>query len=395
MNEAPTTIIWGFISTASRIVKTLENNGDVKIAAWLNAKEINNLHASPELCLADSGICDQHTFETMLTHFPQFQRLYLRHTKRNTRIGTPSLHDLQDRFRFYCDYIVRLIETTKCELVLFSNIPHEGADLVLYQMAKLFGIKTLITFQLPFPNRHLMLESIDELGNFGNLPRLREPESISISREFKKYHFYMQSWITHEKRVLGFIPEIYLNPSHQQHIIRLIYKYFVQSPISTFYNRLHNANYRTRVQKCSVPADLSKPFVYFPLHLQPELTTDAIGGRYADQALAIEALHEMIPDDWMIFVKENPKQQAFARGPYFFDRIQRLSGVQVVPLKTNTYELIKHSQFVSTITGTAGWEAITGGKTVLVFGKAGKCWFSTKRASVGFRHALAKATKHV
>lgn len=34
--------------------------------------------------------------------------------------------------------------------------------------------------------------------------------------------------------------------------------------------------------------DFNKKYVYFPLHLQPEMTTDAIGGIYRDQILAIE-----------------------------------------------------------------------------------------------------------
>ena len=34
----------------------------------------------------------------------------------------------------------------------------------------------------------------------------------------------------------------------------------------------------------------------------------------------------------------------------------------------DTYRLMEHAQLVATITGTAGWEAISGGKPVIVFG---------------------------
>ena len=40
----------------------------------------------------------------------------------------------------------------------------------------------------------------------------------------------------------------------------------------------------------SQPYDLRQDFVYFPLQLQPEMTTSALGGRFRDQAYAIERL---------------------------------------------------------------------------------------------------------
>lgn len=114
--------------------------------------------------------------------------------------------------------------------------------------------------------------------------------------------------------------------------------------------------------------DLEKKFVYFPLHMQPELTTSALGGAYADQLLAIERLSTLVPEDWYIYVKENPKQTELMRGKWFFVRLRLIRNVRVVSPDFDTYSLIKNCIFVATITGTAGWEAISGGKNVLVFG---------------------------
>ena len=44
---------------------------------------------------------------------------------------------------------------------------------------------------------------------------------------------------------------------------------------------------------------------------QPEMSTSALGGKFRDQALLIEALARDLPQDWKIFVK---KERIRAKG---------------------------------------------------------------------------------
>lgn len=118
--------------------------------------------------------------------------------------------------------------------------------------------------------------------------------------------------------------------------------------------------------------DFDKKFVYFALHLQPELHTSTLGGIYNDQVLAIEKLSKILPKDFFIYVKEHPQQLFFQRDEYFFRRLKKLKNVKYISSKISTYKLMSKAQFVSTITGTVAWEAVTGGKPSLIFGKA---WF--------------------
>src|SRR5690606_32290981 len=57
----------------------------------------------------------------------------------------------------------------------------------------------------------------------------------------------------------------------------------------------------TALETASSP---SQKFVYFPLHLQPEMTTSALGGIFEDQIFALSCLSSKIPVDWCILVKE-------------------------------------------------------------------------------------------
>jgi len=122
------------------------------------------------------------------------------------------------------------------------------------------------------------------------------------------------------------------------------------------------------VQYEDTKVDFDVPYVYFPLQLQPEMTTSALGGVFKDQAFAIECLADLLPENILIYVKENPKQGSYMRGPLFFHRLKRISKVRILPSFTDTHLLTEKSLFVSTITGTVGWEAVCKDKCALVFG---------------------------
>lgn len=146
------------------------------------------------------------------------------------------------------------------------------------------------------------------------------------------------------------------------------------------FSRLYESHAKSHTE-----IDLSIKYVYFPLHLQPELTTTGFGGDYSDQLDAIERLSEMIPADWKIYVKENPKQNYDHRGAEFFRRILAIGNVEYIGKEVDTYLLLEHCQFLATITGTAGWEAITGGKPCLIFGLA---WYASIQGAVRYHASL-------
>ena len=136
----------------------------------------------------------------------------------------------------------------------------------------------------------------------------------------------------------------------------------------------HGFQYRINVHKAVIDPVANERYVYFPLHLQPELTTSALGGEFADQISAIEELSSILPNDLYLYVKENPKQNEAYRGKLFFKRLKKLKNVRYIKRTYNSSKLIQDSEFVAVINGTAGWEAIFAKKSILIFGYA---WFSS------------------
>jgi hypothetical protein len=122
------------------------------------------------------------------------------------------------------------------------------------------------------------------------------------------------------------------------------------------------------------PPDLEQPFIYVPLHYQPENTTSPNGGVFENQILMVRVLSGCLPEGWKIYVKEYPFQfnkrtkGEMARTRQFYLDLRGIPGVRLIPKDFNSMELTDSCRAVATVTGTAGWEAVCRGTPVLLFG---------------------------
>src|SRR4030042_1733822 len=127
--------------------------------------------------------------------------------------------------------------------------------------------------------------------------------------------------------------------------------------------KLHKGLLKFYASQCVKP-NYNKPYIYFPLHYQYEATTCPMGGIYSDQLLAIELLSRA---GIQVYVKEHPRMSK-NRSLAYYKKLLSMPNVSLVSIKADNYALIDNSFCVSTITGTAGWQAILRGKTCLMFG---------------------------
>ncbi len=126
--------------------------------------------------------------------------------------------------------------------------------------------------------------------------------------------------------------------------------------------------------------ETQKPFVYFALHYQPERTTCPDGGIFSDQLLAIRTISQALPKGWRILVKEHPSQfywqteGELSRWDGYYDQINEIENVVLVPLNMSSVRLIDSCSTVATITGTVGWEACLRAKPVITLARP---WYAT------------------
>ncbi len=135
-------------------------------------------------------------------------------------------------------------------------------------------------------------------------------------------------------------------------------------------------NLRKEYSKLQQAPDFSSPFVYLPLGFQPERSSSPQGGFFVDQILMTEIVSAALPPGWQIYVKEHPSQWwlrlgvAYSSNRYrgYYEKLREIKNVRLVPVETNTFELITHCRAVASFGGTAGWEAALRGRPVLNFG---------------------------
>lgn len=313
-----------------------------------------------------------------------------------------GLQDYLDYYHILADAMAQKVIESGASHALFFNVPHLGYDTVAHHVAKAMGLKIVILSQSLFPSRYFSMHDPDHYGLFDTV----EAAPFPINRAEQKEWFYMKGIgqgtsstgrITARAvmNLLAFLltrkPLALLNPVYLNKIIAQLRHIHAnlpewRDPFARFFHETQLAYFEHLIEYERNEIDLSGEFVYFPLHLQPEMTTASLGGVYADQALAIERLAEMLPKGVRILVKENPKQGAYMRGPMFFHRLRRIPSVQFLPSSANTHELTAKAQFIATITGTAGWEAICLGKPALVFGNS---WYRDLPGIVPYRPGLS------
>ena len=327
--------------------------------------------------------------EYLLTGMDSLQRRTEGFKYNTTHIN--GFHDSQHYYHIAIDVLARLLSKNKINLVLFFDIPHLFNGMLLYQIAQSRGIRTLVLAQSIFHNSFFSLRHIDDCGLLPVVPLAKHQslDSNEIDPNDTPDLYYMNN-IYQERGELGRLTKrgvlqflTYLLSNNPLKLLRPIYMirqlilmHRISSefpswrdPFATFFHPRQFQYLETLLDFEDNEIDMDKKFVYFPLQFQPEMTTVSLGGKFSDQILAIERLAELLPNDYLIYVKENPRQTSMMRGAMFFNRLKRIPNLRILPSYASTFALTENAEFIATVTGTVGWEAICRGKIALIFGR--------------------------
>lgn len=314
----------------------------------------------------------------------------------------------------YLQYWKGVIERLKPEAIIFRSTPHGSYNFVLYCLAKKYGILTIMFDSTVLKDKLLVLEDFRELPReFIELFEKLEQEKHLISElsEDKQKYF---NWLSdpkidatpdYKKQIIAQINDpVKIIPPFKKIIKNIrngnffpVLRYHIKSilnltsrPIFTIdetdkadYRNIYQLKkirkiidkYKEEYEKLQQGVDFKNKYIYFPLHYQPECNTSPVGEYFADQILAVKILSFALPQDWIIYVKENIAQWNYRnaqansfRYTGYYRELAEVKNVCLLPPEISSYDLIAKSQAVATISGTAGWESLARGKPVLFFG---------------------------
>lgn len=342
-------IIWGFCNTKLDFDEEAQASDVVENVILISDSEESNYKILDIINCRFSVTESIEGFST--TYFEHFQKLYSRHWYPIKK----SKDFYYSRYYKFVSFFYHVLKCQKHSKVVFSNLPHEGPDYILYILAKELNIPTYIFFQTLIPSISFVSKT---LSHKDRVFSFLKDESIEVKVEGLFNSLGKWFYIKNNSSE-SFILTQFKNIKRSVFIKLLCWPSILKDILSL----------KLEIQRVPAALDFSKRFIYFPLHLQPEMTTDALGGIFSDQFKAIERLEELLPEDTFIFIKENPKQSPHRREK-FYDKLAKLKKVRLVSSNCNSLDIIKASIGVATITGTAGLEAVSLGKPALIFGDA-------------------------
>jgi len=282
------------------------------------------------------------------------------------------------------------------DLVVFGNVPAHVYDYLIYLLCNERGIPTLLLLRhhhvpgVIMPTNRFEVAPPRIATSYNNLIKNNTYTNIKLDNLWQQYYQRMTG--DYEKSMYASFSRRYeIDGKSERLILRdtIVKKIYdvITGKKSIFYGRALISEMislprrwllRRSYENKTLDPDYNTPYVFVPLHVQPERTSVPQGDIFGHQLLMIEILSSVIPDSWKLYVKEHPVQlydrpaYKFFRTPAFYKEILKYKNVQLVPSRITARKLIDNSKIVAGVTSTTCWEALFRGKPVILFGHV---WF--------------------
>ena len=281
--------------------------------------------------------------------------------------------------------------------IFFPSTPHFPLEIVLFYVSKYFSIKSIILNRTDFNNKFFFREDWRHIHHFNKNIKYNSVIPFDFTKGKQESGFVKYSNKLNESSKDNF--KVESNP------FKLLLSYYKLFKISINYfkgrkdSSIYYLNKRTTwldifisiikrfkkdrslkvlYGKLIKEPDLTNEYIYFPLHFQPERSTDPEGLHFSNQLTTIHFLRDTIPSNIFLYIKEHPRQfdninfpdlrKNLYRNENFYKKISSLENTELISINKHSDIMIEKSIAVVTLTGSSGWQAIKKLKPTLIFG---------------------------
>jgi hypothetical protein len=304
-----------------------------------------------------------------------------------------SYDELLRIVQVYAKKLVAFIEKEKPDFI-FTYQPGALGSLMLYRIAKKKGIP-VITIIFPVTKNRITvsevferLSGVEEAVQKSNTLPLKEipkyAEAKNFIDEFRQrpviYSSVYNTLVRHGRRKqFAFLSpkKIWFTTYYNAYAVLKQWRankerqtdYTSRHPTHYFLDRIKRKT-RTLVGADDLYDSFDKdlPYVFYPLHVEPEMAVLLLAPFDTDQIAIIKRVARSLPAGMYVYVKEHPQMFPY-RPRRFYKELKKIPNVKLLRPELSSFDIIKQSKMVAIISGAAGWEASLLGKPVITFGE--------------------------
>ncbi len=284
----------------------------------------------------------------------------------------PALsHDqMLKHLQVYFREIKKSLEQALPDVIIFEAVG-STESYILYQIAKKMGIRTIILDHFRIGNWVILNDNCYNIFSKAN-------EIFELLRKGSRQSRFNEEARVFLKRLLEEPSSPYYDDASSKfpsffNKLSKVARYFIEfskEGSSILYLKRHWIKSWRKFTGSGLVFEKPKKgedFAFFPLHFEPELATLLLAPFYVNQIALIQNIAKSLPVHFKLYVKEHPAM-LYYRFPSYFKELKKIPNVRLIDTRVNSFDLIRESKIVLTITGTAGWEAVLLKKPIITFG---------------------------
>jgi hypothetical protein len=280
-----------------------------------------------------------------------------------------------------CKLFEQILDETTPEFFITTETTLHHHHL-FYLLCRAKGVKVMMLNQSKFGYKCIVSQELHKL-DFVNTISPKYPH-----RNFDELQEYMKSFdmlkqLIHHKNSFLSSKKSKLNAAIQfllisnnsnvrthysyygRNKVKVLIKEFIYSIRRKYRESFINNNLGRKI-------DGSVPFVYFPLHQEPERVTLVGSPYFTNQLEIVRYILKSLPIGYRLLVKEHPTQHIRGwRSVSYYKQLMNLPNLILMHPSIRNDELLKKSSLVITIAGTTGLEAAFYGKASIIFSDLG------------------------